>query len=163
VATSSKTYTFSTCEQYMMAHKAHLFNPGADGQPYVQGILEATDPQKQRTLGRAVPNFDEAVWGAYRFVIVRWGNYFKFTQHAALKQVLLDTGDRELVEASPRDRIWGVGFGAAKAEVSRPKWGLNLLGKALMDVRERIRREEDGGGHGAQGKGEWPEEWPERG
>lgn len=77
---------------------------------------------------------------------MRWGNYYKFTQDEELKRVLLDTGDRELVEASPRDRIWGVGFGAKNAEKSRGKWGLNLLGQALMEVRDRIRREEEENG-----------------
>jgi predicted NAD-dependent protein-ADP-ribosyltransferase YbiA (DUF1768 family) len=71
---------------------------------------------------------------------------------------LLETGDRELVEvstcflgsaliadkitqASPTDRIWGVGFGAADAEENRSKWGENRLGEAITRVRERLRRE----------------------
>ncbi|KAI9778226.1 MAG: hypothetical protein M1816_004164 [Peltula sp. TS41687] len=76
-----------------------------------------------------------------------------------LKERLLEeTGNRELVEASPRDRIWGVGFGAVNAGSRRQEWGLNLLGKAIMRVRERIRKEEEeeeerGNGR-AQGGGE---------
>ncbi|KAI0099035.1 DUF1768-domain-containing protein [Nemania sp. FL0031] len=60
---------------------------------------------------------------------------------AGFRDVLLATGDRELVEASPRDRIWGVGFGAKGAEAKRAKWGMNLLGKCLMEVREQFRKE----------------------
>lgn len=59
-----------------------------------------------------------------------------------LKAALLETGDRELVEASPRDKIWGVGFGAERAESERRRWGLNLLGKALVETRNRLREQE---------------------
>eukprot|EP00798_Chlamydomonas_sp_ICE-L_P010165 gene10165-8070_t len=69
----------------------------------------------------------------------RMGNFRKFSQNEALKQLLLSTGDAELVEASPRDSIWGVGFAPNKAAANRSKWGLNLLGKALMTVREQLR------------------------
>jgi hypothetical protein len=55
--------------------------------------------------------------------------------------MLLVTGDRELAETSPVDRIWGVGFREEGAEENREKWGLNLLGKALTRARQRIREE----------------------
>lgn len=77
--------------------------------------------------------------------IVEEGNWHKFTHsenYAELKRQLLATGDKLLVEASPYDRIWGVGFKAADADANRAKWGLNLLGKALMRVRYRIRQME---------------------
>jgi len=61
-----------------------------------------------------------------------------------LKAALLETGDRELVEASPRDKIWGIGFGAANASSERSRWGLNLLGQALMEARKRLRDEAEG-------------------
>ncbi|KAK4991255.1 hypothetical protein LTR50_002013 [Elasticomyces elasticus] len=76
--------------------------------------------------------------------IVEEGNYHKFTSsepQLQLKRKLLETGERELVEASPTDRIWGVGFGADDAEENRKDWGENLLGKAIAAVRERLRRE----------------------
>lgn len=81
--------------------------------------------------------------------IVTNGNYLKFMtgEHAEmLRKELLETGDRELVEASPFDRIWGVGFKEADAEKNRHRWGENLLGRALMDVRERLMTEEIGRG-----------------
>lgn len=127
----------------MMHQKAVLFAPD---DPVTAQILSPTgpvpEPRKLKALGRKVPNFDDNVWRAERFATVVEGNYLKFTQNPKLKRRLLDTGTRELVEASPRDRIWGVGFGAKNAEKNRAKWGANLLGKALMEVRERIRKEE---------------------
>lgn len=98
-------------------------------------------------------NFDERVWIANRERIVEEGNYWKYINGkdegelkdgTSLKEKLLKTGHWEIVEASPTDRIWGVGFGKANAESRRKDWGLNLLGKALMAVRERIRKEEEG-------------------
>jgi ribA/ribD-fused uncharacterized protein len=77
--------------------------------------------------------------------IVEEGNWHKFTKSkevAKFKKLLLDTGDRELVEASPEDRIWGIGFGADTADANREQWGENLLGVALMNVRRRIREQE---------------------
>ena len=76
--------------------------------------------------------------------IVTQGTYLKFTQNEELKTKLLKTFERELVEASPFDKIWGVGFGAKRAPEMREKWGANLLGQALMNVRKRIRLEEEG-------------------
>jgi len=79
---------------------------------------------------------------------VQDGSYYKFVntllEGEDLKAQLLKTGESELVEASPMDKIWGIGFGAQKAPSVREKWGLNLLGKALMHARERIRKEEEG-------------------
>lgn len=130
----------------MMHHKALLFAPE---DPIVNSIVPKDDstpvphPRDLRSLGRQIPNFDDKTWGKNRFKIVVQGNYLKFTQNKKLKEMLLNTGDAELVEASPRDRIWGVGFGAKRANSMRHKWGLNLLGKALMEVRERIRKEDE--------------------
>jgi ribA/ribD-fused uncharacterized protein len=76
--------------------------------------------------------------------IVTQGTYHKFTiseDAENLKSMLLATDDRELVEASPKDRIWGVGFGEKNAEKYRYRWGQNLLGRALTDVRMRLREE----------------------
>ncbi|KAF8420668.1 hypothetical protein EV426DRAFT_566313 [Tirmania nivea] len=133
--------TFTSCEQFMMAHKAHLFSP--DDRTIYNRIMSSTSPQEQKALGQRVPNFDEDIWNSHRLVIVKWGNYLKFSQNEKLKALLLGTGERELVEASPRDRIWGVGFEAKNAEENRERWGSNLLGKALMAARERIRRKEE--------------------
>ena len=130
-----------------MAHKAHLFSP--DDTTTFDRIMASTSPAEQKALGQKVPNFDEDIWVAHRFEIVKWGNYLKFSQNKELKELLLGTGERELVEASPRDKIWGVGFAAKNAEENRARWGQNLLGLALMAARKRIRKlEEEAKGEG---------------
>ena len=72
--------------------------------------------------------------------IVVAGNLAKFEQNVALERYLLGTGDAVLVEASPRDRIWGIGMGASNPDAQNPeRWrGGNLLGFALMEVRARL-------------------------
>jgi ribA/ribD-fused uncharacterized protein len=89
-----------------MHHKALLFQDGATALE----ILKAGSPRKAKSLGRAVANFDEDVWKEHRERIVREGNYFKFTKAVnedgmGLRDRLLSTGDRELVEASPFDPV----------------------------------------------------------
>src|SRR5437764_9215514 len=123
----------------MMHRKGLLFAPDS---PLLAEIMSSDDPKEIKALGRRIPNFDEDVWKKERYKIIVEGNYLKFTQNEALKERLLATGERELVEASPRDRVYGIGFGKANAPTQRKRWGLNLLGKALMEVRKRIREEQ---------------------
>jgi ribA/ribD-fused uncharacterized protein len=126
----------------MMHRKALLF---ADpSHPITQQLEKGwkLHPGAIRDLGRKIPNFNQEVWEQNRFAIVVEGSYLKFSQNEDLKQQLFSTNNRELVEASPRDRIWGVGFGAKNAGANRTKWGLNLLGKALMETRTRLLKEE---------------------
>ncbi|ORY02736.1 hypothetical protein BCR34DRAFT_573963 [Clohesyomyces aquaticus] len=133
--------TYATAEMWMMVQKARLFSD----EEVAQRMLKTTDPKLHKSLGREVRGFSEGVWNENRLRIVEEGSYLKFTvskDATRLRKMLLDTGDRELVEASPRDRIWGVGFGAKNAGNNRRRWGLNLLGKALMNVRKRLREEE---------------------
>jgi ribA/ribD-fused uncharacterized protein len=158
--TDAQLLTFHTTEQYMMYHKALLFGDASAASQ----IMQTRNPSAQKALGRKVRGFDDEVWKAHRERIVEEGNLWKFRngvsdveareggegegdgeggKEKGFKERLLETGDRELVEASPRDRIWGVGFGREKAEANRARWGLNLLGKALMRVRERLREEEE--------------------
>lgn len=92
----------------------------------------------------------EKEWERIKFEAVVEGNWWKFVGGQGwLRSRLLATGERELVEASGGDRVWGVGFGEAEAEGRRGEWGMNLLGRALMTVRERIR--EGGAGGGGEG------------
>jgi ribA/ribD-fused uncharacterized protein len=121
----------------MMHGKALLFAPTS---PITAQIMSkpAPSPKKIKSLGQQVPNFDQATWEKERYGIVLEGTYLKFSQNKELKEQLLATVKKELVEASPRDRIWGVGFGANNAGKMRERWGLNLLGKALMEVRGRL-------------------------
>ena len=127
---------YETAEHYMMAEKARLFGDSAA----CQKILAASHPGAAKKLGREVRGYDEAIWSQHRFEIVVQGNEAKFGQHNELKAYLLNTKARVLVEASPYDRIWGIGLGEADAAATNPeKWqGLNLLGFALMKVRATL-------------------------
>jgi ribA/ribD-fused uncharacterized protein len=126
----------------MMHQKAILFGDEATA----AAIMETREPGKQKKLGRLVKNFNEDEWRRNRERIVEEGSYHKFAhslvEEEDLKAKLLATGDGELVEASPRDRIWGIGFSEQNATQNRHSWGLNLLGKALVRARERIRKED---------------------
>ncbi|KAI7641175.1 hypothetical protein KC322_g20410, partial [Hortaea werneckii] len=106
-------------------------------------ILSESKPGRQKSLARSVrcspAQFKE--WERIKFDVVLEGSWLKFSQNQELKAKLLATGDRELVEASPTDRTWGIGFAAEFAERFREEWGSNLLGKALMSVRESLRGE----------------------
>ena len=129
--------TYPTAEHYMMAEKARLF--GDD--EVLDRIIRAPHPGAAKKLGRQVQGFEESIWNAHRFDIVVRGNRAKFTQHDNLRTYLLGTRDRVLVEASPVDRIWGIGLARDDARAEDPEqWrGLNLLGFALMQVRREIR------------------------
>ncbi|KAK1716739.1 uncharacterized protein BDZ83DRAFT_536493, partial [Colletotrichum acutatum] len=139
-SSSSTPITFKSAEHYMMHAKALLFTDLA----VALSILKADHPRKVKALGRKVHNFNEALWNENRERIVREGNLLKFRSAPELRKKLLATGDRELVEASPMDRIWGIGFAPDKAaSADRGRWGLNLLGKILMEVRTVLREEEE--------------------
>lgn len=131
--------TFNCAEQYMMYVKAILFND----EEMAKKIIEAKDPGKQKALGRAVRNFDPAVWEKERLNIVYKGNYAKFTQNEELKKHLLKTAGTTLVEASPRDTIWGIGLGADNPRSQdRSTWrGKNLLGEVLTRLRGELMKE----------------------
>jgi ribA/ribD-fused uncharacterized protein len=129
-------HRFASAEHYMMAHKAWLFGDAA----IADRILAAGHPAQAQKLGRQVRGFDHATWEAERFGIVVRGNLAKFGQDPEALAFLLATGDRVLVEASPRDRIWGIGLAEGDPEAASPAtWnGLNLLGFALMEARARL-------------------------
>jgi ribA/ribD-fused uncharacterized protein len=124
---------FPTAEHFMMAQKAALFEDWATRAQ----ILEAPNPGAAKALGRKVRGFDEAVWVQHRFSIVCSASEAKFTQNQELRDFLVKTGSRILVEASPVDRVWGIGLAQQDERASNPSlWqGLNLLGFALMHVR----------------------------
>jgi ribA/ribD-fused uncharacterized protein len=127
---------YATAEHYMMAEKARLFGD----EVMRQKILNSPHPNTAKKLGREVVKFDEEIWREYRLDIVLCGNEAKFSQNDNLKAYLLSTQEQILVEASPMDRIWGIGLARDDPRAVNPeKWrGLNLLGFALMDVRARL-------------------------
>lgn len=127
---------FNCAEQFMMHGKATLFG---DAEIAAQ-TLAATHPREHKALGRKVRGFDDAVWKRERERIVLAGNRAKFTQNAELRAALLATRGTELVEASPYDRIWGIGLAATDPLArDRSAWrGQNLLGKILTALREEL-------------------------
>jgi len=131
---------FPTAEHWMMLQKALLFGDKEVARTVV-GIKGTSHKEMQsvKGLGRKVTPFDEKVWARERERIVLEGSLHKFRQNEELRKKLLATGEREIVEASPRDKIWGIGMGESKAlNVEKDKWGLNLLGKALVAARTEL-------------------------
>ncbi|MFB7474628.1 NADAR family protein [Kitasatospora sp. NPDC056184] len=127
---------YATAEHWMMAGKARMFGD----ERTLARILTAPGPGEAKKLGRQVRNFDDTTWTAGRFELVVEGNVAKFGGHEELRGYLLSTRQRVLVEASPLDRIWGIGLGADHESARRPaEWrGQNLLGFALMEARARL-------------------------
>ena len=131
--------TYQHVEQYMMAQKAKVFH---DGETYEE-IMKTDEPGKCKELGRKVTSFDTEKWDAVRYGIVKAGNRAKFEQYPELKEALLKTGSSILAEASPEDRIWGIGLDRdAALDMSPMKWpGQNLMGKILTELREEFQEE----------------------
>lgn len=128
---------YNCCEQFMMAHKAKLFN---DPETLAK-IMDSDSPKEQQHLGRKVKGFNSTLWNENKVRIVFGANFLKFTQHEDLKNRLLATQDKTLAEASPDDLVWGIGFAAEAPEALHAnKWkGQNLLGEVLMAVRAHLQ------------------------
>jgi ribA/ribD-fused uncharacterized protein len=128
---------FNCAEQFMMYCKAGRFHD-----TNTQRLVLATNnPKEQKRLSRLTKGFDAASWDEIKSDVVIAGNLAKFGQNKALKEVLLSTGRCILVEAASEDSVWGIGFTAEEARRmnNEERWGENRLGKALMEVRSRLR------------------------
>lgn len=132
------TDSYSCTEQYMMAEKARLFEDEA----VLLEIMNTSDPKAMKALGKKVKNFEQEVWNKAKYSIVLNGNYHKFNQNEEMRKYLLATEDKILVEASPLDTIWGIGLSENNEKANNPNtWrGQNLLGFALMEVRDDLRK-----------------------
>jgi ribA/ribD-fused uncharacterized protein len=108
--------SFATAEHYMMWRKAALFGDIE----IAENVLTAAHPHQAKSLGSQVRGFDQTVWEAERYAIVVAGSIAKFSEHDELKAFLLTTGARVLVEASPVDRIWGIGLAATDPGADDP-------------------------------------------
>ena len=128
---------YKSAGHWMMARKALLFGD----RDTFKKILEADRPDEVKTLGATITDFDETKWTENKYEIVREGNFHKLNQNKKLQAYLMSTGDAVLAEANPFDNIWGIGLSADAKNVSDPyTWeGLNLLGFALMEIREYFR------------------------
>lgn len=127
---------FQTAEHFIMHGKAVLFG---DEKSATKSLL-AANPGEAKSVGRAVRGFDQQQWEANRFDVVVAANVAKFSCHPKLREFLLRTGDRILVEASPVDKVWGIGLAEDSPHCENPnQWrGDNLLGFALMEVRDLL-------------------------
>jgi ribA/ribD-fused uncharacterized protein len=133
---------YPTAEHFMMAEKARLFeSKSAANTTLLKQIIEAPHPQKAKQLGRQIEGFTNKKWNQHRFDAVVKGNVARFSQNQMLSEFLLGTGKRVLVEASPADKVWGIGLAEDHDDATKPfKWkGLNLLGFTLMETRERLK------------------------
>ena len=130
---------YNSCEQYMMHQKALLFGD----LEIADLIMKESNPREQKKYGRMIRNFDKSVWDSRCLGIVYKGNLAKFTQNPTLREQLLRTNNRIFVEASPKDKIWGIGMSEDDAGIDDPSnWGgLNLLGHAITLVKVTIQSE----------------------
>lgn len=127
-------------EQYFMKKKQELFDP--NNEELALSIMKSNNPDVVKSLGRKVKNFNEDLWNHHKYRIMCEALMNKFTQNENLRRKLLDTEYSILAEASPTDKVWGIGMNKKDAEkTTMDKWkGQNLLGKALMLTREQLRR-----------------------
>lgn len=135
------TITFNCSEQGVMYDKAVLFGDHA----IAKKILQCNGYQQglMKNLGRQVSGFNEELWKKHRIPIYKKHCYAKFSQNPHLKIALLNTSGKILVEASPTDKIWGIGLSKSAALITPPnKWkGTNLLGKLLTEIRNEFINE----------------------
>ncbi|MGY3779491.1 NADAR family protein [Isobaculum melis] len=136
-----EAYTYYSAEQYMMSEKAKLFNDTT----IREQIIDCRNPKQIKALGRQIQHFDQSIWDKNKYDIVVQGNLLKFSQNPSLKKYLQDTKNKILVEASPVDKIWGIGRAEEDPKSMNPLlWkGENLLGFALMEVRELLNKEKN--------------------
>lgn len=122
-------------EQYMMYQKAMLFNDKGIANEIMNTII----PKCQKSLGKQVKNFDSVTWDKYKYPLVKKGLREKFKQNPILKEELLKYKRYEIVESSPFDRIWGIGYSENDALNNIENWGENLLGKILTELCEELQ------------------------
>ena len=103
-------------------------------------ILSESNPKKIKQYGRKVKNYNDNTWNQIRYDIMKNGLRLKFNQNQNLKTYLIKTGTKLLYESSPYDKIWGIGFhGRDAINTNLNLYGLNLLGNALMEIRDEFR------------------------
>lgn len=135
---------FKTVEHYIMYRKALLMKDSASATK----ILDTDMPYRVRQLGRKIVPYDEKTWASNREAIIFDAILLKVEAYPSLKVALVTSGNKTIVEASPYDKIWGVGLAASDPRILLPEYweGTNLLGEAWMKVRAHLREgiREDG-------------------
>jgi len=125
---------FINSEHYFMWRKVMLFEPELE-----KLILSTTDPKEMKAIGQKVKNYNYKEWSDKRYEIMKEALFHKFSQNPKLRYQLLATGNSGIVEASPFDRIWGIGISAVDALMNKPWKGQNLLGISLIETRTRFQ------------------------
>jgi ribA/ribD-fused uncharacterized protein len=135
---------FSNSEQAFMSRKAAYFE---DWEGFEKILKYGHNPSVAKKLGREVKNFNAQEWMEVCFKEMVDVNLAKYSQNPGLKDLLLSTGEKTIVEASPYDKIWGIGLYWNNDDcLDETKWrGMNLLGKALMEVRKQLTIIDDEG------------------
>ena len=130
---------YNCAEQYMMAKKALLFKDIES----LKKIMNSNSPKEQKLYGRQVRGFDPVKWESVCKKYVYEANLAKFTQNKSMLNELLSYGDREIVEASPSDKIWGIGLGVDDPRIhDKSKWqGTNWLGEVITQLRADLIQE----------------------
>jgi ribA/ribD-fused uncharacterized protein len=120
----------------MMSKKAEVF----EAWDILERIKATDNPREVKELGREIPNFSDKIWDKHKINIVRQANFLKFSQNSDLKEIMINHKDLILVEASPVDRVWGIGLHFSSDLVLNEKnWkGKNLLGECIMYARNKI-------------------------
>lgn len=126
---------FNCAEQAMMFYKALFFGD----HEVAEKIMKQSDPKRQKKLGREIKNFNPYMWDIVKVEIVSNIVLQKFKQNSELKKQLLKEDCKIFVEASPYDRIWGIGFDATNAMAHESEWGENLLGKIITKIRNNLK------------------------
>ena len=132
---------FSSMEQYIMYRKCRLFGDDA----HAAAVMQTDEPGEQRAIGRQAEGYQETVWAGIRQAVAFRGLYAKFSQNEVLKELLLGTGDAIIVECVGIDTVWSCGYwleNDARLDLSRWR-GQNILGFALMEVRNALRATAD--------------------
>ena len=135
----SEKKVFFNSEQYFMYMKAITFG---DVDIAEEILLKGKNPKTAKALGRKVKNYDDKVWDEKRYQVMVDANMLKYSQNEDLKRMLLNKefDGKKFVEASPYDCVWGIGVGETEAKDDESNWrGQNLLGKALDEVREKLK------------------------
>ncbi|HTL88386.1 MAG TPA: NADAR family protein [Leptolyngbya sp.] len=120
-----KGKTWATSEHYFQAQKFV-------GTSHEEDLRQAKNPREAADMGRDRNRPLRPDWEAVKDDVMREAIYAKFTQHADLREKLLATGEAVLVEHTKNDRYWGDGGDGT---------GRNMLGKLLVELRDRIRSE----------------------
>ncbi len=132
---------FTSTEQYIMYRKCMAFGD----EKSAAAVMTTNDPAKQQEIGRYAENYIDSAWKAMRQSVATVGLLEKFRQNEELRNKQLDTGDAYLVECAHLDKAWACGRGLDENErFDASLWtGSNILGFALMEVRNMIRSEYD--------------------